>query len=180
MKIEITGRHVDITDPIRNYINVRLKRLPKMLGNEAGVHFILSIEKHRHQAEVILTSKVGKITSVEQTADMYSSISKALEKLERQALKLKQKRIETKRIKSPAKMVAADSLRSSAPFDMDHRQRRVIMKEISKKPMALEEAMLYLNQSEDNFIVFRDAQTLLVTVLYKRKDGHYGLISPEE
>ena len=177
MNIEITGRHVEVTAPIRNYINVRLKKLPKVVGNDADVHVILSVEKHRHVAEVVLSSKVGTVTGIEQTNDMYSSISKALEKIERQALKHKQKRIAGKRAESPAKAVAAASVRLNA---VDGRTRdRIIPKEVSKKPMAIEEAVLLLGRSEDNFIVFRDAQSDLITVLYKRKDGNYGWICPE-
>lgn len=178
MKIEITGRHFEVTDPIRNYINVRVKKLPKVVGDQASLHLILSVEKHRHMAEVVLTAKVGKFTCIEQTKDMYSSISKALEKIERQALKIKQKRIATKRTISPAKAVAADSLRNSIPVD-NKAGGRIIFKEVSKKPMEIEEAIMSLGQSEENFIVFRDAQSLLVSVLYKRKDGNYGLICPE-
>jgi putative sigma-54 modulation protein len=178
MNIEITGRHFDITNPIKDYINVRVKKLPKILGDQADVHVILAIEKHRHIAEVILKSKIGKLTSVEETTDMYSSISKVLDKIEKQALKFKKKRITTKRTKGLAKVVATGN-ESIVGVDSD-RGKVVIAKEISKKPMALEEAVMNLSQSENNFLVFRDARALTINVLYKRKDGNYGLISPEE
>ncbi|MBI1748172.1 MAG: ribosome-associated translation inhibitor RaiA [Acidobacteria bacterium] len=178
MKIEITGRHFDITAPIRNFIMVRMKKIPRVIGDQVAVHIILSVEKHRHVAEVVFSSKVGKVTCIEQTHDMYTSIGKALEKIERQALKLKQKRIAVKRNKIPTKTVAAAVAGNSERVDSAGKGR-VILKDVSKKPMALEEAMLNLGQSEDNFIVFRDAQSQLVNVLYKRKDGSYGLICPE-
>lgn len=179
MKLEITGRHFDVTPSIKSHISHRLKKLPKILDEQAEAHIILSIEKYRHIAEINLKCKLGQITGIEATTDMYASINKALDKIEKRALKFKQKRIASKRIKSPAKFVAASSVAIGEIGSNEH-GKAVFRREISKKPMTLEEAMLSLDQSGGNFIVFRDAKSQLVNVLYKLKDGNYGLISPEE
>src|SRR5688572_10457469 len=91
MQIEITGRHVNITEPIKAHTQNRLKKFTKLFVEPIDVHVILSVEKHRQCAEIVLKSKLFSLTSIEETADMYTSLSKAIEKIERQALKEKEK-----------------------------------------------------------------------------------------
>jgi len=106
MNVEITGRHVLVTTAIRTYVLKRLRKFSKLFGDEINFHVILDVEKDRHTAEVLLKSKRLDVTGSGETKDMYSSISRALEKLERQALKHKNKVIETKRHIAKAKSVA--------------------------------------------------------------------------
>jgi len=177
MHVEITGRHIEITPAIRNYVLKRLRKFTRLLGEEIAFHVIVDVEKQRHTAEILLKSKLLDLTGKGETADMYSSIIRAVEKLERQALKQKSKIIETKRQRAKAQSVAVKTgEREEAAKAAARRRNGSQEEEAHKKPMAVEEAVLELGHSEYPFVVFRNAESGAVNVLYRRKDGLLGLI----
>lgn len=177
MNVEITGRHVVITPAIRMYVLKRLRKFPRIFGDAINFHVILGVEKDRRTAEILLRSKLLDLTGTGETKDMYLSIIRAIEKLERQGLQYKNKIIETKRHLAKAKSVAEKS-GIGAPGNVTPRTRRngILEEEAHKKPMELEEAVLELSRSDYPFVVFRDAGSRNVNVLYRRKDGYLGLI----
>lgn len=180
MKLEITGRHFQIPDKFRALIQRRLGELPRLMGRSVDVldaHVILSVEKHRCMAEIVLKGKTVNLAAIEECADMYASLKAALDKIERQVKKFKRRMIATKRQVSAAKAVAVAAVLPEA--SSDHQPRVIPERLASKKPKALEEAILDLNASRDHFVVFRDADSNRIQVIYKRKDGNYGLIQPE-
>jgi putative sigma-54 modulation protein len=183
MQIEITGRHVEITEPIKQYVEKRLRKFSKLFVEPIDVHVILSIEKHRQSAEIVLKSKLFNLTSIDESTDMYNSVNKSIEKIERQALKQKEKVIGNKRQPASASLhhPVAKSIPTRKKREPESRSRtRVIMEELKrKKPMGVEEAVIDLSESDRDFVVFRDSESDDVHVLYKRKDGHYGLIRPD-
>jgi len=188
MNVEITGRHVVITPAIRTYVMKRLRKFDKFFGADASFHVIIDVEKERHTAEILLKSKLLDLTGKGETGDMYSSIVRAVEKLERQAIKSKSRLIETKRQKAKAKSVAeksgvsASRVRARAPRqsppDEDVSGSAVAVEEEDMPPlaMAVEDAVSELEQSEYPFVVFRNADSGSVNILYRRKDGSLGLI----
>src|SRR5437773_11196748 len=109
MNVEITGRHVLVTAAIRTYVLKRLRKFSKLFGDAINFHVILDVEKDRHTAEILLKSKLLDVTGTGETKDMYSSISRALEKLERKVLKYKNKVIENKRHITKTKSMAKKS-----------------------------------------------------------------------
>src|SRR5206468_3297382 len=140
-------------------------------------HVILGVEKDRHTAEMLLKSKLLDLTGTGQTDDMYSSITRAVEKLEKQGIKHKTKIIETKRHIAKAKSVAEKSGVGVAASAAPRARRNGIQEEEArKKPMGVEEAVLELGHSDYPFVVFRNADSGAVNVLYRRKDGSLGLI----
>ena len=179
MNVEITGRHVLITPTIRTYVLKRLRKFTKVLREPLSFHVILGVEKDRHTAEVLLKTKLVDFTGTGETKDMYSAVMTAIEKLERQALKRKTKRIEVRRNRARERSVAE---RSGAPAAGSPRpnsrgdRNRIVEEEAQGKPMAVEEALLELGQSERPFVVFRNADSGAVNVLYRRKDGALALI----
>ncbi len=175
MNVEITGRHVIITPAIESYVLKRLRKLARIFGDNISFHVIIDVEKDRHTAEILLKSKLLDLTCKGITNDMYSSIIRATEKLERQALRHKSKVIETKRHRAKVKSVAEKS--GTLPTPRRARRGNGIQEEEARqKPMAVEEAVLELGQSEYPFVVFRNVDSGAVNVLYKRKDGSLGLI----
>src|SRR5512136_1994563 len=106
MNVEITGRHVVITPAIRTYVLKRLRKFAKILGDDISFHVIIDVEKERQTAEILLKSKMLDLTANVVSDDMYNSIIRAIEKLDRQALKHKSKLIEGKRQRAKAKSVA--------------------------------------------------------------------------
>ncbi len=177
MNVEITGRHIDITPAMQNYVLNRLRKFSRYFGDDITFHVIIEVEKQRHTAEILLKSKLLNLTGKGETTDMYSSIIRAVEKLERQALKQKSKIIETKRQRAMAKSVALKSGEAEkTAASLSGRRNGIQEEEAHKKPMAVEEAVLELGQSEYPFVVFRNVESGAVNVLYRRKDGSLGLI----
>jgi putative sigma-54 modulation protein len=177
MNVEITGRHILITPAIQAYLMKRLRKLEKILGDDISFHVVVDVEKQRQTAEILLKSKLLDLTGKGQTNDMYNSIVVAVEKIERQALKQKSKMIEGKRQRAKTKSVVkkmgieAPSSRSSAPKKSSIREE-----DVQRKPMAVEEAVTELSHSDYPFVMFRNADSGDVNVLYRRKDGTLGLI----
>jgi putative sigma-54 modulation protein len=177
MNVEITGRHVVITPALRTYIMKRLRKFNRLLGDEASIHVIIDVEKARHTAEILLKSKLVDLTCKGQTGDMYASILRAIEKLERQALKRKTRIIETKRQRARAKAAAEKSGMSAIRRPLrEGRSDGIALEELDRKPMTVEEATLELRNSDYPFVVFRDLESSAVNVLYRRRDGSLALI----
>ena len=179
MNVEITGRHVVITPAIRTYVLKRLRKFTRILGEDISFHVIIDVEKERQTAEILLKSKLLSLTGTGVTDDMYSSIMRAIDKLERQALKHKSKLIEGKRQRAKAKSVANKlGVAEASARALSQRRNGIQEEEAQRKPMAVEEALLELNHSDYPFVVFRNADSGDVNILYRRKDGTLGLIHP--
>jgi putative sigma-54 modulation protein len=178
MNVEITGRHVLITPAIRSYVLKRLRKFDRFFGDDASFHVIIDVEKERHTAEILLKSKLLDLTGKGETDDMYTSIVRAIEKLERQVIKSKCRLIEAKRQKAKAKSVEEKSgvSRERAPMQASRYTPAILEEDVPPKPMAVEEAVAELGQSESSFFVFRNVESGSINVLYRRKDGSLGLI----
>ena len=177
MNVEITGRHVVITPAIRTYILKRLRKFAKIFGDDINFHVIIDVQKERQTAEILLKSKLLNLTGKGETDDMYNSVVRAIEKLERQALKHKNKVIEVKRQRAKAKSVAERlGTERESGRDADSGNDSIHEEEAQRKPMAVEEAVIELNHSDYPFLVFRNSDSGAVNVLYRRKDGTLGLI----
>jgi len=176
MKFEYTGRHVDVSPAIRKHVEDHFQKLEHIFNNSAGrTHVIIEVEKNRHIGEIIVHLRDHTLTAKDMNADMYMALTRAISKIEKQALKLKKKSIDRKQ---GGKRAAA-----GAPPDGDleatPRPPRIIAaRRYSVKPMTAEEAALRLTGETDQFLVFRDADTTRLGVLYKRNDGNFGLIEP--
>ena len=166
-----------ITPAIRTYILKRLRKFVKIFGEDISFHVIIDVQKERQTAEILLKSKLLDLTGKGQTDDMYNSIVRAIEKLERQALKHKDKVIEVKRQRAKAKSVAKRlGTQSASARTAKDRDDSIQEEEAQRKPMAVEEAVIELNHSDYPFLVFRNTDSGAVNVLYRRKDGTLGLI----
>jgi putative sigma-54 modulation protein len=177
MKFEYTGRHVEVTGGIRKHVEDHFKKLDHIFnGTEPAVHVIIAVEKSRHIGEVVVHWRDHTLTAKEVIADMYLALTRAIEKVEKQALKLKKKTIDRKQ---GARRTGAVAPSPGGKVEATPRPPRIInARRYSIKPMTAEEAALQVSSAPDQFLVFRDADTDRVGVLYKRKDGNFGLIEP--
>lgn len=175
MQVAYTGRNIEVTSALRDFTEGHLKKIRKILGEAIHVHITLTVQKHRQIAEVHLHSRSLDINGLEETNDMYASINAVLEKAERQALKHKGKKITRKR--HPASRPA--STPSTSPNRPPSGVPRVIKStSFAAKPMTVEEAVQEVSGSNGSFLVFRNAGSEKISVVYKRKDGNFGLIEP--
>jgi len=177
MQTSVTFKNLDPSDNLKDYVRDKLDRFDKYLDNPAEASVVLSVEKFRHMAEINIFGDRLNLIGKEETIDMYSAIDLALDKLEKQIKKSKQK-IRERRAgsKVSAKEMIADT--SAAPEGASNRQ--IIITNIEYKPMDVDEATMQMDLVSDNFLVFTNAKTDKVNVLYRRKDGHYGLIQPND
>jgi len=178
MQTSVTFKNLDPSDHLRSYVVNKLNKLDKLLDNPAEANVVLSVEKIRHIAEIKVSGDRLNINCREKTNDMYSSIDMALDKLEKQIKKSKQK-IKNHRhgSRSEFKEKQAEAAAMTQPPD-ETIERDIIVQNIEFKPMDIEEASLQMNLVSDSFMVFTNARTNRVNVLYKRKDGGLGLIQP--
>ena len=174
MQTSVTFKNLDPSDTLKSYVADKLNRFDRLLENPAEANVVLSVEKFRHIAEININGDRLTINGKEETIDMYSAIDMVLDKLEKQIKKNKQK-IRERRPGSKTKNFAIEE-ESAVPDEENERQVRV--KNIEYKPMDVEEAVLQMELMTDNFLVFTNARSDRVNVLYRRKDGHYGLIQP--
>lgn len=177
MKIEFTGRNFSVSPAIRKHVTDHFRKLDTVLNGATRAHVILSVGKHhRHLAEIVINWNDHALTSKSDTTDMYVSASQAIDRLRRQALKVKGKII-TRKHNSPSTSELAPS--PVPPIEPEREAPRIIRsRRRPVKPMTAEEAMMQVQEAAESFLVFRDADTDRIGVIYKRKDGNYGLIEP--
>ena len=176
MQTSVTFKNLAPSENLKLYVGEKLDRFDKYLYNPAEANVVLSVEKFRHMAEINITGDRLNIYGKEETVDMYSAIDMVLDKIEKQIKKNKQK---IRKHRSGKKTKAhnihpSDHMES---FD-DEYTAQIKVKYIEYKPMDIEEAIMQMELIKDNFLVFTDARTDKVNVLYRRKDGDYGLIQP--
>ncbi len=175
MQTSVTFKNVDPSDHLKAYVSDKLDRFDKYLDNPAEASVVLTVEKFRHIAEINITGDKLTIIGSEETNDMYSAIDMALDKLEKQIKKSKQK-IRERRTASKNRSLSL--LEEADTLPDDDTERQIKIRNIEYKPMDIEEAVLQMDLIEDNFLVFTNARSDRINVLYRRRDGHYGLIQP--
>lgn len=176
MITEYTGRHIDVTPALKSHAEELLGKIAHVFDEkDIKAHVILEVERGRHRAEIVVNWRMEVLTATASSADMYQSISQAVNKIEKQALKVKKKVIDKSHRARRASAIAADDGEVS-PEPV--RARVVISNGYEVKPVTVEEATMLLDGRDENFVVFRNADHQGVSVLYKRKDGNYGLIEP--
>jgi len=175
MQTSVTFKNLDSSDHLKSYVADKLDRLDKYLDNPAEANVVLTVEKFRHTAEINIAGDRLSIIGKEETNDMYSAIDMALDKLEKQIKKNKQK-IRERRTSSKSRN--RSMLEEDGILPEEDGERQIKIMNIEYKPMDVDEAVLQMDLIEDNFLVFTNAKSDQINVLYRRRDGHYGLIQP--
>jgi putative sigma-54 modulation protein len=182
MDFEYTGRHIDVTPALRAHVEEHFGKIGTLFENAttARAHVVIDVVKNRHIAEILFHWREHTLTAKDTNADMYQALTRCIDKIEKQALKLKKKLVERKQTATPMSAVAPDTAPPAAAADdgASARPRIIAARRYRVKPMTAEEAVMSLADDGDQFVVFRDSDTDRLSVLYKRKDGNYGLIQP--
>lgn len=180
MQIAVTFRHMEASEPVRAYVTEKLSRVKKYIDEPIDAQVALSVEKKiRHNVEVTLVAKGVTIKGSEETADMYAAIDQVVDKIERQLKRYKEKLKEHKPSAARGRevekaVISAESIEegNGAPVIIRSRSFPV-------KPMAVEEAIMQMDLLHKDFFVFTDANSEEINVVYRRTDGNYGLIVPQ-
>ena len=176
MKMTYAGKNIEVTDALRDITEKKLGKLDKYFEKDIEGTTTFSTEKNRKIIEVTINLPGTIIRAEESTDDMYASIDKAVDVLERQIRKYKTKL--QKRYKDGNTIRFENVLPMNDKNEEEDAPKLVRTKRFGLKPMQYEEAVLQMELLGHNFFVFRDADTEDTNVVYKRKDGNYGLIVP--
>jgi len=178
MKYEYTGRHLEVTPALRSHVENHFDKIKHLFDGNGSTkaHVIIEVERGRHRAEIIVKWRDHVLTATSTVSDMYKSLSQTITKLEKQALKFKTKVIDQHQKKAKKASAIAPPQDDVKPSSAN--PRIINVNSYPVKPMTAEEAVLLLDTEENQFLVFRDAESQKISVIYKRKDNNYGLIQP--
>jgi len=172
MMISVTFRNTEGEGWQREYLDEKLKKLKKYVDNPVEARVVLSVEKFRNVAEINLTANGLNINAKEEEKDMHSAIDNAIEKIERQLKKHKEKTRDHKN----------NSLREEgsgeAMLDLEETpgSKVVEIRKMALKPMSLDDAALEMETTKNRFVIYRDSATENISVMYRRDNGNYVLI----
>jgi len=173
MNYTFTGKNIEVTEALKRMVKEKFGKLEKYFLEDTDIHVTFSVVKTNQKIEVTIPLRNTMIRAEQSSEDMYASIDLIQETIERQLLKYKNKLIDKKQTGG----LTEEFVNSS---DTEEDEIKIIKtKKFAVKPMDAEEACLQMELLGHDFFVFRDAYTDEVNVVYKRKDGNYGLIEPE-
>lgn len=176
MKLTISGKNMAVTDALRDVIEKKMGKLDKYFYEDVPVDITLSVEKNRQIIEVTIPFSGVIIRAEESTDDMYQSIDKVIDVLERQIRKHKTK---LQKKSKGLETIRFENIQALPIVENEKEPSIVRTKRFAMKPMDAEEAVLQMELLRHAFYVFRNAETDEVNIVYKRKDGNYGLIEPQ-
>jgi len=177
MDITVTFRHTEPIESLKIYAEEKISKINKYLDSPVEAHIVLSVEKFRHQADVTLSINGTRIKGVEETGDMYSAIDQVMDKIEKQVKrhlsKIRSRRSENMRTETVATSEEMDDLSA-----LSQEGPVIEVEKMVAKPMDTDEAAMQLNLLGQEFLVFRNAKSMEINVIYRRGDGNLGLIEP--
>lgn len=178
MQIATTFRHMEASDALKSYVEEKLARVQKYIDEPINVQVFLTVEKIRHIAEITITAKGITIKASEETNDMYAAVDAVLDKIERQLRRYKEKIKEHKPANESEERKVRKSIVEAESIGQKAEPVIIKSKTFSIKPMSVEEAVMQMDLLHKDFLVFTDSVTEDINVIYRRKDGNYGLIEP--
>jgi len=186
MQFNITFRHLEASDSLKSYARERVERVNKFLDRAGEAHVVLTWERHVHHADVTVNAGSFVLRGKDKSQDMYASIDAAVEKIEKQLTRYKEKlknhhgkkfvhhhegALQQLRVRH--NVVAFDP---SQEETHENSPRVIKTNELIAKPMSVDEAVMQMDLLNNDFLVFGNRETNEMNVVYRRKDGHYGLI----
>jgi putative sigma-54 modulation protein len=181
MQIAVTFKHMEVSQPVRSYVEEKLARVKKYIEEPIDAMVVLSVEKKiRHSAEVTLVAKGVTIKGSEETNDMYAAIDAVVDKIERQLKRYKEKLKNHKPSAGGRERQVQKTVLAAESIDEGQEPVIIQTRSFPVKPMAVEEAVMQMDLLNKEFLVFTDAATEEINVVYRRKDGNYGLIVPQK
>jgi putative sigma-54 modulation protein len=176
----VTFRHVEPSESVKEYAREKVGKIQKYLDGPIEANVTLGVEKHRHEADVVIIANGLKIHGQETTGDLFSAIDLVMDKLDKQVKRYRDKlknvgRGAKKGMESVAIKVDVFEAESMA----DEQPTVIKTQRLTAKPMDVDEAAMQLDLSRDDFLVFLNSRTEVLNVIYRRADGNFGLIEPQ-
>lgn len=177
MNITLRGDKLKITDAMQDYANEKLERLNKYLDDSDNVNanLVVKVQNYKQKVEVTIPLKNFILRAEEVQDDFYSAVDTVVDKIERQIRKNKTK-LQSKKIKD-SKEIIFDYIEDYK--EEENEEVIVKRKKIEVKPMSEEEAIIQMELLGHQFYLFKEAESLKPALIYKRNDGHYGIIETD-
>ncbi|MDX9974639.1 MAG: ribosome-associated translation inhibitor RaiA [FCB group bacterium] len=184
MQLTVSARHMELTDALKSHVETRLEKIRGHFDRVIDAEVVLGVEKHRHIAEVILHANNVRMHSKEESPDMYQSIDAAVDKLHKQIHKFKERGRYMPLKIVQAELLAQDTeapepVAAGANGTEQAEAKRVVTEKLVMKPMTVGEAILQLDLLHDPFLVFMNAESQQVNVVYSKEDGSYAVVEPQ-
>ncbi len=180
MQVSVTFRHMPPSDALKEFAAEKVSRIEKYITTPSDAHVVLSVEKHQHKAEINMVANGVRLRGEEQTEDMYASIDRASAKIERQLVRYRNKLASHKAREGhgmKVKHAVLDhGLLTEQPPELP--AQIIETKELDARPMLVEEAIMHMDLGHQDFLVFLNPKTNNMNVLYRRREGNYGLLEP--
>jgi putative sigma-54 modulation protein len=179
MRLELTGRNVEITPALRSLVDRKLAKLTRVLNDSVvSAQVVLTQEKYRHVTDMSLHMRGDHVLAGKTAGGTWTeSLGRATDKIAQQATRVKGKWVERKRRATSARALPAPS--ADTPAEETIKPRIVRASRYHVKPLSVDDAAMEVETGGDGFLVFRNADTGAINVLYRRKNGDLGLIEPE-
>jgi len=184
--VKVKGKHLQVTDGLRDYAQQKLQRLEKYVGNIREAIVVESIDGNYHRVEVTLEGDGLLLRGEERTTDMYVSVDRVVDKLEHRVKKYKEKHTHLRNHQDSLRTSATNNghnyeglLPAETEEDVDTRPQIVRTKAVTMKPMDIDDAIQMLELTDHEWFVYLDSSTNMTQVVYRRRDGNYGLVVPK-
>lgn len=182
MAVSVTFRQMEATDSLKSFAAEKVNRINKLLHKPSDAHVVLSLEKYMHKADVTVSANGLLMRGEDKSEDMYQSIDRAVEKIERQLRRYQGKlRSHKGAVDGKFKVrlnVLEQSPESAQPEVPETAPPPKVIRtqEFVAKPMSVDEAIMQMDLLHNDFLVFQNSQSHEINVIYRRKDGNIGLI----
>jgi len=186
MQVNITFRHLEASDSLKAHARERVERVNKYLDRAGDAHVVLTWERHVHHADITVHAGSFVLRGKDKSQDMYGSIDGAMDKIERQLKRYKEKLKNhhgkkfvhhqegvLNQVRVRHNVVAFDPAQEET---QENSPRIIKTNDLIAKPMTVDEAVMQMDLLNNDFLIFTNRQTDVMNVVYRRKDGHYGLI----
>lgn len=182
MQVNITARHLELTQPLADYVRKKVEKAERYFDHLVWAQVILSVEKYRQVAEIIIHARKMTFRAKEESIDLYAAIDLVVDKIDKQ-LKKHKEIVKVHRV-GKGKKAAALKAAEEAPLvrfndSADSKHMITEVKRFDVKPTTLQEAISEMELMEYKFYMFLNAESSQINVLYHRDNGSYGLLEPE-
>jgi putative sigma-54 modulation protein len=178
MQINLTFRNIEPAASLREYAEAKIARVKKYVEEPVEAHVVLRVEKFRHIVEVSIDANGLRINGTEETDDMYSAIDMVVDKIEAQVRKYRDKLRRRKPADGVKHLPVSMNVLASGELEEEWEPQVIRTEQFYAKPMDVDEAIMQLDLSSGEFLVFTNSRTHRFNVLYRRQDGNFGLIEP--
>lgn len=184
MHVSVTFRHMDPTEALKSFAAEKVGRIQKYIQSPTDAEVVLSVEKYMHQADITIKAHGMMMRGKEKSEDMYASIDRAMSKIERQVKRYKEKLSGRKIREGKAAKITLNILEAARqavepqkPETPNGLPPEIIeTKEVTAPSLTVDEALMQMDLMHNDFLVFTNVQSGAVNVLYRRKEGNFGLI----